>query len=142
MYRFHAGRRDVARCGGFTLVELVVAMVIMAIISSVALASYRSFSLESRRATATTALSDAASRQEQFYLNNKRYTTSLGDDGLNVPALVDGGYYQIGIVAATAACPIARCWVMRAVPQGTQAEDSCGTLTYTSEGDRTPAECW
>ena len=34
---------------GFTLVELIVAMVVMAILSSVAVASYRSFTLEARR---------------------------------------------------------------------------------------------
>jgi type IV pilus assembly protein PilE len=131
------GRRN-----GFTLVELLVAMVVMGIITSIAMVSYRSFAVESRRATATTALSDAASRQEQFFLNNKTYTATVGAGGLNVSATVEGGYYALSVVAPTAACPIASCWVMQAAPQGNQVEDSCGTLGYTSEGDKSPAGCW
>jgi type IV pilus assembly protein PilE len=138
-----AGRGSPLRpAGGFSLVELVVAMVVMVILSSVALASYRSFTLESRRTTATTALTDAASRQEQFFLNNKTYTATLGSGGINVPATVTGGYYTLSIDAPTVACPIARCWVMRAAPQGNQGDDSCGTLSFTSEGDKSPAGCW
>jgi len=127
---------------GFTLVELLVAMVVMAILSSVAIASYRSFTLDARRATALTALSDAASRQEQFFLNNKTYTATVGGGGINVAATVEGGYYTLSIVAPPAACPVARCWVMQATPQGNQAEDSCATLSYNSDGDKTPADCW
>ena len=127
---------------GFTLVELLVAMVVMGIITSIAMVSYRTFAVESRRTTATTALSDAASRQEQFFLNNKTYTTTVGAGGLNVSTTVDGGYYVLSVVTPTAACPVTRCWVMQAAPQGTQNEDSCGTLSYSSDGDRLPAGCW
>ncbi len=127
---------------GFTLVELMVVLVVVAIISAIAMTSYRSYMLEARRSTAVTALTDAASRQEQFFLNNRSYTATLGAGGLNVDATTEGGAYTVSIDAATAGCPIARCWAMRAVPQGTQAEDDCGTLTYDSDGNRTPAGCW
>ena len=92
----------------------------------------------------TAALTDAASRQEQFFLNNKSYTTSLGTDGLNMAATVDGGYYTLRVVPPPVggACPISRCWVMEAAPQGNQTEDTCGILSYSSEGERTPAGCW
>lgn len=130
------------RLRGFTLVELMVAMVVMVIVSSVAVASYRSFTLDARRATAVAALTDAASRQEQFFLNNKTYTATVGGGGINVPATVEGGYYTLSIVAPTATCAVARCWLMQATPQGTQAQDSCGTLSYNSDGDKTPAGCW
>jgi len=136
------GRKSTHGVNGFTLIELLVAMLVMTILSSVAVASYRSFSEDARRTTAITALTDAASRQEQFFLNNKSYAGTVDGDGINVSATVDGGYYILGIVAPTVACPLTRCWVMQAVPQGTQADDSCGTLRYDSDGDRTPAGCW
>ena len=131
----------VRRSRGFTLVELIVALVVAGILASVAMVSYRSFTLEARRATATTALTDAASRQEQFYLNNKTYTQDVAG-GLNVPTTVDGGHYDLSVDAPTAACPIARCYVLRARPQGSQTQDDCGQLTYGSDGDRAPAGCW
>jgi type IV pilus assembly protein PilE len=131
-----------SRARGFTLTELMVTLVVMSILTSVALASYRSFSLESRRATALTALSEAASRQEQFFLNNKTYTATVGAGGINMSATVDGGYYALSVDAPTAGCPIARCYVLRATPQGSQTEDSCGTLTHDSDGDKAPDGCW
>ena len=136
------GTRSRTRCGGFTLVELIVAMVVMGVLASIAAVSYRSFSLEARRSTAQTALTDAAARQEQFFLNNKTYTAAIGAGGLNAAAVVDGGYYAISVDAPTAACPITRCYVLRATPQGSQNEDTCGAITYTSDGDKTPANCW
>ena len=139
---FAHGRASPHCMKGFTLVELIVAMVVMAILSSVAVASYRSFTLDARRATAVSALTDAASRQEQFFLNNKTYTAAVGSGGINTSATIDGGYYTLSIVAPTAACALTRCWVMQATPQGTQTDDSCGTLSYNSDGDKTPTGCW
>lgn len=130
------------RTRGFTLVELIIVMVVTALLAAVAMASYRAYTLQAQRASAITALSDAASRQEQFFLNNRSYTAALGAGGLNVPAATPGGAYLVSIDAPTAGCPIARCWSMRATPQGRQTDDACGTLTHNSDGDRAPADCW
>lgn len=130
------------RSRGFTLVELIIVMVVTALLAAVAMESYRSYTLQARRASAITALSDAASRQEQFFLNNRSYTATLGAGGLNVSAATPGDAYLVSIDAPTAGCPIARCWSMRATPQGRQADDACGTLTHNSDGDRAPADCW
>jgi type IV pilus assembly protein PilE len=127
---------------GITLVELVVVMVIAALLAAIAMASYRSYTLQARRATAITALTDAASRQEQFFLNNRSYTSTLGPGGLNMASTTQGGSYVLSVEAPTAGCPIARCWSMRATPQGTQADDTCGILSYDSDGERAPANCW
>jgi type IV pilus assembly protein PilE len=132
----------VRRSRGFTLVELIIVMVVTALLAAVAMASYRAYTLQARRATAITALSDAVSRQEQFFLNNRSYTATLGAGGLNVPAATPGDAYLVSIDAPTAGCPIARCWSMRATPQGRQTDDACGTLTHNSDGDRAPADCW
>ena len=127
---------------GITLVELVVVMVIAALLAAIAMASYRSYTQQARRATAITALTDAASRQEQFFLNNRSYTSTLGPGGLNMSSMTQGGFYLLSVDAPTAGCPIARCWSMQATPQGRQADDTCGTLSYDSDGERAPANCW
>jgi type IV pilus assembly protein PilE len=135
--------RRVARpAAGFTLVELVVTVIIASLLAALAVASYRTYTLQAKRASAVTTLTDAASRQEQFFLNNRSYTATLGAGGLNVDASVERGAYLVSIDAPTASCPISRCWAMRATPQGVQTEDDCGTLIYNSDGERTPAGCW
>jgi type IV pilus assembly protein PilE len=134
-----AGKRMVR---GFTLVELMVAMLVAVLLSAIAMAAYRNYTLQAQRSAALAALSDAASRQEQFFLNNRSYTATLGAGGLNVSESVSGGAYLLSIDAPSAACPLARCWSMQATPQGRQADDRCGTLSINSDGDRAPAGCW
>lgn len=134
----HARRR----AGGFSLVELLVAVVIVAVLTTIAVPSYRSYMLESRRAAAQAALADAASRQEQFFLSNKSYTATIGTGGLNTSATLDGGHYLVSVDTPVVSCAIANCFVLRAVPQNGQVADRCGELTYDVEGTRLPASCW
>lgn len=127
---------------GFSLMELLVALVVIGVLAGIATPMYQDHVRSGRRAAAQTALADIATRQEQFYLDNKTYTTALGSAGLNTRAVTDGDYYALSVDAATSSCAIANCYVLRAAPQASQAEDDCGTLTMTSQGDKSPSDCW
>jgi type IV pilus assembly protein PilE len=133
---------------GFSLIELLIVMVVVGILASVGYPSYRDHVLRTQRAEAQSALMDAASRQEQFFLDNKTYTTTIGAGGLNLAALTESGAYALSVVAPTAACPITRCYVLRATPQGGQTDDTrCASLTLSSSGTKNatgtaPTECW
>lgn len=122
--------------------ELMIVVVIVAILATVAFPSYQSHMRKARRSNAEGALMDAASRQEQFFLDNRTYTTTIGGGGLNMQPTTEGGHYALAVDAATAACPINRCYSLRATPQGAQAADTCGVLTLASGGDKGPAGCW
>jgi type IV pilus assembly protein PilE len=126
---------------GFTLVELMIVVVIAAILAAVAYPNYVDQVRKTHRASARAALSDVASRQEQYFLDNKVYADDVAAD-LGISATVDDGAYVLSVVAATAGCPINRCYVLQATPQGSQAPDVCGTLAMSSNGDRTPPACW
>lgn len=131
------------RHAGFSLTELMVTVAVLAIIAAIAVPGYQSYTQKARRASAHTALEDAAQRQEQFFLDARSYTTTAGSGGLNVSATTAGGHYTLSVAAAAAACPINRCYVLEAVPQGTQADDAgCNPIRLTSSGERSPAECW
>lgn len=137
------------RKAGFTLFELMVTVAVVGILAAVAYPSYRDQVLRSGRSEAKAALADAVARQEKFLLNNKTYTDSLGADGLNMNAATESGHYQVSVVAPTVACPIARCYVVQAVPQGAQTNDTrCATLSMTSRGEKlesgtgTVTDCW
>ena len=128
--------------GGFSLLELLIVVVVAAVIAAIAVPGYQAQARKSRRAAATAALFDAASRQEQFFLDNKSYTVTVTAGGLNMSAATEDGAYALSVDAPSGACPIDRCYRVRATPQGAQAGDACGALTIDSERVKSPSECW
>lgn len=60
---------------GFTLVEVMVTVAIVAILASVALPSYQNYVRRGQLTEATNTLSDLRVRMEQFYQDNRTYPT-------------------------------------------------------------------
>jgi type IV pilus assembly protein PilE len=134
------------RCRGFKLVEFAAVLAIAGTLGITAVsASYGSSSgpRQGQRANAQLALAEIASREEQYFLNNKRYTRNLGSKGLGVESTTTpGGHYALRVELPPDACPVGYCYILSAVPQGAKAGDECGTLTLTSDGTKLPAGCW
>ena len=120
----------------------MIVVVVAAIIAAIAFPVYQEHVRKSRRAAATAALIDATSRQEQFFLDNKTYTTTLTAGGLNMNAVTEDGMYVLSVDAPSGACALDRCYSMRATPQGVQTGDKCGALGINSERVKTPSNCW
>lgn len=126
---------------GFTLVELLIVVMIIGILAAIAVPAYNSSVLKGKRSDGKTALMDATSRLEQFYLDNKSYTADMTQLGYSAAANVDSsdGYYKLKI----GGCPIASCYVVTAIAQGSQADDKdCNPMTVNSLGVKTPTACW
>jgi type IV pilus assembly protein PilE len=135
-------KRHTRTYGGFTLLELMIVVVVAAVIAAIAYPSYQEQVRKGRRAAATAALIDAASRQEQFFLDNKSYTTTISAGGLNMSAVTESDTYALSVDAPTGACLLDRCYLVRATPQGVQDGDKCGPLTINSERVKAPNNCW
>jgi len=127
---------------GFTLVELMVVIMIIALLAALGYPSYGNFVTKSRRQAARNTIYQIADRQEQFFLDNKTYTTTIIVGGLNMAAVTEGGTYVLSVDAPNVACPMNRCFRVRATPQGTQIGDTCGTMTIDSDRLKTPSGCW
>ena len=61
---------------GFTLIEVMITVAIVAILATIAVPSYQDYVRRSQVAEATTALSDARVRMEQFFQDNRTYPTA------------------------------------------------------------------
>ena len=131
---------------GFTLMELIVVVAIIAVIGAIAYPNYNSYMKKTRRADAKVGLAKVADRQERYYIQNNRYTTTASDLGLGGAATytTDEGYYLVTITSAG----VTAGWTATADAQGVQAGDNdtsagdCTTMTLDSTGLRTPAACW
>ncbi len=93
------GRKRTAR--GFTLIELIIAMVIGAILVALALPSFMGSLRKSRRSEAMAALTAMQQEQERWRSNNQTYTATLSDLRVNTPTN-PGGYYALGIANQSA----------------------------------------
>ena len=64
--------------GGFTLVELLITIAIIAIIAAIALPSYSDYITRSKFTEAQGTLSDLRVKMEQYYMDNRRYSNNAG----------------------------------------------------------------
>jgi len=142
---FHRGRR------GFSLVELLTVVAVVAILSSIAVASYRRYAIRANRTDGTMVLLRIQAAEEKYFLQNNTYTTDLSDAppaGLGISTTTPNGYYSLAVTADPGSTNnIATSYLATATATGTQATDtSCPTFTINDGGTHGPAAtastCW
>lgn len=128
------------RFQGFSLTELMIAVVIVAVLASVAIPSYQDSVRRARRADAKTTLLEASQWMERFYTENNRYDQNLGGTAVALPTSLASSpkegttkYYNLSFVSGSLA---QNAYTLRAVPISTtdQNNDQCKTLTLTNLG--------
>ncbi len=141
---------------GITLIELMIVIVILAVVASFAYPSYMNYVVDTKRTAATSILLQVADRQQQFFMDNKRFTNDLTNLGFTANPLViadDGrpmasaasvdSTYSVALSNVTATT-----YTVTAAPLNGQAsrDTKCGSLTLnqtlvkgSSGGD---GDCW
>jgi type IV pilus assembly protein PilE len=92
---------------GFTIIELMIVVVVIAVISAIALPSYTDYITRSKFAEAYAHLSDLRVKMEQFYLDNRRYSSTTGGGtcgitGGNTPTAQGAKYFDFTCASSTA----------------------------------------
>lgn len=70
---------------GFTLIELMIVVSLIAILAAIALPSYSDYTRRARAAEAVALLGTWRSQLEQYYLDNRSYANAGGDCGKAAP---------------------------------------------------------
>ncbi len=130
-----------ARATGFTLIELMVTVMIVAVLASIAVPSYLSSVRKSRRTEARQALLDLAGREERYLATSTTYSQAGTDLGYSaLPATTASGYYTIDIDAASFTAPSATATAyFKAVAtpvagKGQDKDSTCASLSVDSQG--------
>lgn len=146
----------IKRNRGFTLLEILTVVTIVGILAAIALPSYNSYIIRTNRSQAKQALQDIANREEQYRLDTRSYTSTLGSGGLGYTAPSDVlSYYSFtspnGPSAIAAGASAADCngtasqlqgpaYIINAHAIGSQSSD--GDLCLDSNGNKTPTDKW
>lgn len=126
-----------ANCG-FTLIELMVVVLVVAILAAWAVPTYQDQVRKARRADAQADLMQVVQFMERFFTQNNTYV------GATLPITQSPRSGQAFYTIQFAAAPTATAYEVRAVPQGSQAADRCGTMSITQNNVRNAAypDCW
>lgn len=142
---------------GWTLIELITVLAIMALLTAIAWPSYTQHVQRGHRLEAVAALLEAQHFMERHYTAFGSYSSTVASGASsgtapvapalplrlqNIPAA--GPRYVLSVAQVTA-----NSYTLSAVPTGTMTNDRCATLTLThtlvrgtAGGTATAAECW
>ena len=132
--------RNMKRKQGFTIIELMIVLVIVAILLALAYPSYVDYVRKGKRGDAQQILMNWAVNLEIYRSNNPNYNAP----GIT-PSNDSNNYYNFDVEAGSVS---ATSYTIRALAQGDQASDdardgtSCATLTLDENGQKEPAVCW
>lgn len=122
---------------GFTLIELMIVIAIVAILTAIAVPLYTNQVEKTRRADAVSSLMATAQQLERCFTRNSDYTNASCPSG-TFPS--EDEFYEITVTSTSTT------YDLTAAPQGSQSGDDCASFELDHLGNRnstgTADRCW
>jgi len=117
---------------GFTLIELMIVVAIVAILAALAVPSYQRYVVRANRSDAMAVMQGFAQAMERFYAQNNTYATAVAGTVFPAKSPLDGAArYTLSIEAATAST-----YTLRATPVAGGAQAADGFIELDNTGLR------
>ena len=139
---------------GFTLIELMVVVIVIAILAAIAIPSYLNQTRKARRNAAEDSIHQIALREERYRADNPSYLdSSTAANWVLLGGNPSGTYYDYAVTVAAATSVTPATYSIVATGKSTQLKDvdrssgaSCKDLTYGIDTDgitsKAPTGCW
>jgi type IV pilus assembly protein PilE len=136
-----------ARARGFSLIEVMMAVAVVALVVAIAYPSYVQYVIRGSRAAAQTELQELAGMEEKIYLNSNGYSANLAAayDGTATGGLgktsgkTTDGRYTLAVVSA------GQSYTITATPATGTSQATDGSFSIASDGTKacgSPAPSW
>jgi len=137
---------------GFTLIELMIVVVVIAVLSAIAVPGYKYFVTRAKRAAARTAIQNMAQQQERYFTQNNGYLAIVSGSGSAAGGWINyvgdtyaARTYDLTVGVTAGATTTAASFTISAAPTNGFADSTCNTLSLTSAGlqsPTSPSDCW
>jgi len=128
---------------GFTLIELMIAVAVIAILTKIAYPSYRDYMKRAYRSSAQSLMLDLANREQQYLLDNRSF---LGGGASAVTTLIPSGvppevsaYYTVTVTTTAGPPPT---FEVKATPKLGTVVAGETPFTIDQDGTKLPAGKW
>ena len=127
---------------GFTLIEVMIVVAIIGVLSAIAFPSYQRYVQRGNRSQAQQLMLEIASKQQQYMLDARAFTATIGTGGLNI-ASKDGwtcttscvnSFYSVSVTVDNTATPPT--FTITADPSSSASQAADGKLTLTSDNTK------
>jgi type IV pilus assembly protein PilE len=134
---------------GFTLLEIVIALMIISLLAGIGISNYRQYIMRANRADATSLLLRVAAAQERYYLENNTYASFAHQAALGFPSgLSERKFYKLEIIPVPGGFTVGFEASANVDINGPQANDTqCMEIGINQNGLRrsvpaAPDVCW